>query len=94
MADLSRHYVSHLQGLFPRELVRELRSRVHAISADTRMLSERDAAAIRRGEKPEAVRLNPVWYRIWQEAEPKVLAEISLLKLINYPTQVRQITGP
>ena len=94
MADLSRHYVRHLQGVFPRDLVRELRSQVHTISADTPMLSERDAAAISRGEKPEAVRLNPVWYRIWQEAEPKVLAELSPFTLINYPPQVRQITGP
>lgn len=85
-----RHYVSHLKNVFSVDVLRDLRNSIERTDLEDD-LSERDAAAVSRGEKPVAIRLNPLWYRVWTTVDDSLIETVAPFSLISYPPQVRQI---
>jgi hypothetical protein len=93
----TRIFVQHESGLFdPAELwrVREDMSRARAERIAQAALSERERAAVRRGESADAVRKRERWYDVWRHpvSMDRLLSTVRPFTYVTFPVQVRHVT--
>ncbi len=92
-----RIFVEHAVGLFdPEELsrIREDFDRVRGARLREASLTDRERAAVRRGESADAVRKRERWYDVWKHPRSMegLLERIRPFTYVTYPVQVRHVT--
>jgi len=87
----NRAWVEHVCGLFAPTLLRDIREHLNAIEAQRQALakSEREQAAIDRGESSDALRMDPRWYDVWCHPTQRMLDMVRPWTWVIFPPQVR-----
>ena len=87
----SRTFVEHVRGMFQPALLRDLRRYLNAIDAErpADAQTDREKAAINRGESSEALRMDVRWYDVWRNATPHMLDAVRPYTWVVFPPQVR-----
>jgi hypothetical protein len=93
----TRIFVDHVAGLFDvGELarVREDFDRIRAARIEQRSLSDRELAAVGRGESADVVRKRERWYDVWKNpsSRAKLLETVGPFTYVTFPVQVRHVT--
>jgi hypothetical protein len=86
-------FKKHFQGVFDAEILRFLKEEIDrtADAAARSALAERDSQATSRGESVDAVRLNPLWYKVWMNVDGSLLQFLRPFTWVYFPPQVRRI---
>lgn len=87
----SRCYIEHANNVFSADTLRALRNYLANIW-DTRMAmtqTEHERRVVDSGVTSDAIRLDPIWFDAWRNADPARLAKFSPFRWVAYPPQVR-----
>ena len=80
------------RGLFPREVLRGLRSRIAARRAAVQAQDERSRKGEEVGVAPDEVRLSEEWYDIWKRGDlAKFRSYVPAFSEVVYPPQIRTV---
>jgi hypothetical protein len=88
-----RCFIRHVCGMFPRAKIQPLRDHFVKIEeARGRLVgSEREQRALLRGETSDAMRMDDIWYDLWQNPTAEVLDAIRPYTWTLFPVQVRHV---
>lgn len=87
---VSRHYFKKCDGLFDKELIATLYKMIHISSGSkTKASSEREALVAKQGAQPNALRLDPTWFKLFTIEVDRFRKILDPLLWIVYPPQIR-----
>jgi hypothetical protein len=91
MSDMPRTVIEHVKAMFDPDVLRRLRHDLDGMEAErrNRATTEREQAAIARGETSDALRLDPRWYDVWREPGDGSRTRVGPFRWVIYPPQVR-----
>lgn len=93
----TRTFVDHVANLFDVGELDGIRAdfnRIRNARLEARSLSDRERAAVRRGESADAVRKRERWYDIWKHPTSMegLLETLRPFTYVTFPVQVRHVT--
>jgi len=92
----SRIFIEHAKGFFKPELLSKLRDQFIQFEKSDSLksnVSEREAAAIERGESSDKMRMQDCWYDVWRSpvAKEKLIEALHPFTWVMFPVQVRHV---
>ena len=86
-----RQFVEHAKCLFPVEILRGLRQYLDTIQEERLAAAptEREKAAVQRGETTDALRMDPRWFDAWRKPGAQLLKKVRPFTWVVFPPQVR-----
>lgn len=96
MAPHDRSFIRHEKALFDPALLGVLAGHFAlrgAVEHASEQLTERERAAIARGESSDAFRKQDVWYDVWRDPARRqaLLAAVAPFTYVTFPVQVRHV---
>ena len=91
----SSNFVYHFKDVFDKKILRSLKKRIiitqkKVSKKKKHKMSQREMAAINRGEMSDDVRLNTIWYKIYKK-NFLFLKKILPFSYVMYPPQIRNV---
>ena len=92
----NRIFIEHAQGLFNPAILTKLREQFIAFEKNDALkanVSEREAAAIERGESSDRMRMQDCWYDVWRNpvSKEKLIEALDPFTWVMFPVQVRHV---
>tara|TARA_B000000532_G_scaffold244011_1_gene241943 strand:- start:782 stop:1474 length:693 start_codon:yes stop_codon:yes gene_type:complete len=90
----STNFVYHFKDVFDKKILRSLKKSIikkkKVSKKKNHKMSQREMVAINRGEMPDVVRLNTIWYKIYKK-NSTFLKKILPYSFVMYPPQIRNV---